>query len=277
MQVPRLHSITNLRPEDVIQTNGSTPVRVLCDNLEYYVVKYPKRKQDFDLTKEFLGASFLSQWGLAIPEFAFVNVRQENVPMGLHPRIQPYFFQGTCFGLKYERHFDEVTKLMEGMSDYQKNLIVRKEEFLEIALYDLWLANEDRNENNYNLLYDISDGYRFVPIDHQATFNNGIPGEKLSLLTENESLIGTPMFRKLFSRKEVSQLGSSAAVKNKFYFCVRKCFENLETIVAEMPEDWQIESEVLVENLRQTIFHESWLKEVWNTFLEYLQIATNPS
>lgn len=148
---------------------------------------------------------------------------------------------------------------------------------MEIALFDLWLGNEDRNENNYNLLYDISGGYRFVPIDHAATFNFGIPGEKLSLLTENESLIGTPMFRKLFSRKEVSHFGSDAAVKNKFYFCVGKCFENLETIVAEMPEDWQIEPKILTENLRQTIFHESWLKEVWSTFLEYLQIATNPT
>lgn len=250
---------------------------MLCDDLEYWVVKYPKRNRDFDLVKEYLGAVFLREWGLPIPEFAFVNVPMSHVPMGLHPRIQPYFFQGTCFALKYERHFDEVTKLLEGMSDYQKSQLVQKEEFLEIALFDLWLGNEDRNENNYNLLYDISGGYRFIPIDHQALFNNGIPGSKLSLLTENESLIGTPVFRKLFSRKEVSKFGSNAAVKNKFYFCVRKCFDSLEAIVEEMPEDWQIESGRLVEDLGQTIFHESWLKEVWNNFIEYLQIATNPS
>ncbi len=129
LQIPKLHSISNLRPEDVIPTNGSTPVVVLCDDLEYWVVKYPRRNRDFDLAKEYLGAAFLREWGLAIPEFAFVKVPMAHVPMGLHPRIQPYFFKGTCFGLKYERHFDEVTKLLEGMSDYQKNLIVRKEEF----------------------------------------------------------------------------------------------------------------------------------------------------
>jgi hypothetical protein len=44
-----------------------------------------------------------------------------------------------------------------------------------------------------------------------------------------------------------------------------------------MPEDWQIEPGFLVENLRQTIFQESWLKEVWDNFTAYLQIATNPA
>jgi hypothetical protein len=196
--------------------------------------------------------------------------------MGLHPRVQPHYFQGTCFGLKYERYFDEVTKLMNAMSDYQKNLIVKKQEFLEIALFDLWLSNEDRNENNHNLLSDVLGGYRFIPIDHQATFNNGNPGENLSLLTENESLIGTTLFGKLFSRKEVSKYVNDSEVKNKFYFCTKQCASNIEGIVSEMPDDWKIDRETLVKNLQLTIFQASWLDSVWNGFVGYLQVATNP-
>ncbi len=274
LQIPTLNSTIKLQPDDVIHTNGSTPVRVLCDNLDYYVVKYPIRR--YDLVKEYLCAAFLQLWGLAIPSFAFVKISLEHIPMGLHPRIQPHFFQGTCFGLKYERYFDEVTKLMNALSESQKSLMAKKQEFLEIALFDLWLSNEDRNENNHNLLYDVLGGHRFIPIDHQATFNNGNPGKKLSLLTENESLIGTTLFEKLFTRKEVSKYVNDIGVKNKFYFCAHQCAQNLEDIVLEMPEDWKIDKVELVKNLHLTIFQASWLGSVWNSFVEYLQIETNP-
>jgi hypothetical protein len=161
------------------------------------------------------------------------------------------------------------------MSDFQKNLISKKYEFLEIALFDLWLSNEDRNENNPNLLYDVLNSHRFVPIDHQATFNNGNPGETLSLLTETESLIGTALFSKLFTKKEVSRFSVDREVKNKFYFCTQQCADNLECIVSKMPDDWNFDKAEMVESLQQTVFQASWLDLVWNNFIDYLQIATN--
>ncbi len=164
---------------------------------------------------------------------------------------------------------------MEGMSNYQKNLFIKKDELLLIALFDLWISNEDRNANNYNLLCDITNGYRFVPIDHQAIFNHGSPGDKLRLLTDGDSLLSTPIFQMLFSRKELSNADKIARLKNAFYSGISKCNSHLKAILSEIPEDWNIKPEVLVVNLRQTIFEENWLKEVWSSFLEILQITFN--
>ncbi len=46
--------------------------------------------------------------------------------------------------------------------------------------------------------------FRFTPIDHHAIINWRISTNELSLLTKNESLISTPMFNKLFLKKEIS-------------------------------------------------------------------------
>ena len=36
---------------------------------------------------------------------------------------------------------------------------------MKIALFDFWIANEDRNANNANLLYDVGRG-RLISIDY---------------------------------------------------------------------------------------------------------------
>lgn len=185
------------------------------------------------------------------------------------------FVNPICSWAMMEGNFEEATMLSQGMSDYQKKLIVKKAEFLEISLFDLWTSNEDRNENNYNLMLDVSSGYRFTPIDHQHTFNSGRAGQELTLLTEGESLIGTTFFGQLFTRKDVRSHLSGVGAKNKFYLCVKRCFDDLEGVVSEIPDGWHSNKKQLLENLRQTIFQENWKQLVWNTFMEYLHVATN--
>ena len=55
-----------------------------------------------------------------------------------------------------------------------------------IALFDFWMANEDRNANNYNLMYDVN-AHLFVPIDYGCVFNTATYDYSLSQLTETDS------------------------------------------------------------------------------------------
>jgi hypothetical protein len=37
-----------------------------------------------------------------------------------------------------------------------------------IAVFDIWIANEDRNANNYNLLMvEANEDFSIIPIDHE--------------------------------------------------------------------------------------------------------------
>jgi hypothetical protein len=62
--------------------------------------------------------------------------------------------------------------------------------FLMIALFDIWISNEDRTENNFNLLYD-ADRKLFVPIDHTSIFNGNNLDKGPEQITINESIINS--------------------------------------------------------------------------------------
>lgn len=68
-------------------------------------------------------------------------------------------------------------------------------------LFDLWVANEDRNHNNYNLLLNPTEsGYCLMPIDHERCFNGSRTNidRPLVLLTEDQSLVASPLVQLLF-------------------------------------------------------------------------------
>ncbi len=59
---------------------------------------------------------------------------------------------------------------------------------LLIALFNLWVANEDRNWNNANLLYDVNSN-NLIAIDHGCILNTATFDYNLSLLTQNETIL----------------------------------------------------------------------------------------
>ncbi|NJL76552.1 MAG: hypothetical protein HC892_17575 [Saprospiraceae bacterium] len=233
MTTPTLYSIAALKPEDVIHT-GAKPVRAFCNNMNYYLVKHEKIGVS-QLLNEYIAASFLRIWELNTPCFAFVTIKTEHIPLGLHEDVQPHFFKKPCFGTRYERNWGEVDKVAEKMAFQQKHLFTQKLGLLKIALFDLWVANEDRNANNYNLLLASEAQYRFIPIDHQAIFNYDNLENELMPLTEPDSLLSSPMVDYLFSKKELNQ--ASAALQLDYFECVQSCGEQLENILSGIPKE----------------------------------------
>ncbi len=91
---------------------------------------------------------------------------------------------------------------------FQRKLCNR-EDFLMIALFDIWLANDDRNHNNFNLLLNVSnDGmYHFHPIDHVNIFNSSHLRYGIAELTEEDSIIKSDIAKVLFgSSRKISEL-----------------------------------------------------------------------
>lgn len=269
MTTPNLHSIVALKPEDVIPT-GAKPVRAFCNNWNYYLLKHEKIGIS-QLVNEYLAASFLRIWELNIPGFAFVTVKTEHVPMGLHEDLQPHFFSKPCFGTWYGRNWGEVDKVAEKMVLAQKHLFPQKLELLEIALFDLWVANEDRNANNYNLLLNFDTHYRFIPIDHQAIFNYDNLDQPLTPLTEYDSLLSTPVVDYLFSKKELKK--ATSLLQASFFEKIQRCQVQTVEILNQLPSNWQINIAQTHELLQQNLFENHWLQQTWKHFELYLEAA----
>lgn len=115
----------------------------------------------FKLVCELIGAQMANVWQLNTPPVAFVNIKPVHWRLPVtHCLSVPSW--GCC---KLEGVID-ITPSTYKQIESSKNLLA---ELLKIALFDFWIANEDRNMNNANLLYDVLQ-QKFVPIDYELYF-----------------------------------------------------------------------------------------------------------
>jgi hypothetical protein len=148
---------------------------------------------------------------------------------------------------------------------------------LRIALFDIWVANDDRNHNNYNLLIRAKEGkYQFVPIDHESVFNSGNIDKQLYAINEDSSLITAPLCLRLFSTQDISNKKTRIDdFKDYFYLCISNCRQKLPQILNQVPEDWKINLALSWKDLDNHLFVKKWIDECWNTFVTYLQFTIN--
>lgn len=262
------HSIS--KTEKVFDSGGN-PILVECEDLNLWVCKHARTSPRL-LSNELLGSSFAQLWDLSTPEFCLLEISDDHLP--LSNIIQPVFFKKHCFG-SYFNSADQVidlTIIPLLRSTSFRNKIANKSDYLKIGLFDIWLANEDRHPLHTNLLLSPrGKEYIFKVFDHDALFNQNNPGKyPLVLLDEECSLITGEISKLLFKRNKKLVNIVNEIVEN-FYLCVEKCLQNLENIVACIPDSWLIDRDEIYNALILSIFSDAWLKQCENYFRQLTQ------
>lgn len=269
MKPSHLHSITEIKPEDCYQTKGSKPVKVLCNDLNYYICKYntgigfPNA-----LFNEYIAASFLSIWNLPVPEFVFVDIKTEHTKQSPYPF---HYFDQLCFGSKFYGEFKEVDKFFLEIPYLNKESVNARDTYLKIGLFDIWLCNEDRHFENFNLLFDLRKQH-FVPIDHAQCFNGNNLDKKAEPISENESILSAPFLPRFFSRTLQPNLN---VIRLKhiedFKHNVNRCHGELDNLLANIPLAWNPEVELLKSRL-EFYFSEDWQQTCINYFTTLISL-----
>lgn len=259
-----LHSISPIN--HCYQTYGSRPVRVLCNDLENYVCKYYTGGSGpaYTLFNEVLAASFLKIWQLPVPDFALVTIAKKHMEeLGF-----PYhYFDDSCFGSRFMDNYKEVDKVFMGMPKSRFKNPETAKGYVMIALFDIWLCNEDRNHNNFNLLYHPEKNH-FVPIDHVNIFNGLNIDKHPYLISENESILSSPLFRLFFygSLQPDHEIFRSD-IEKTFKRHIKHCEKNLPQILSSLPGQWRLDLPFISERL-EFFFSEKWVTKSLNHFFE---------
>ncbi len=248
-------------------------MKVLCSDVNDYVCKYARNTPASGLFSEYLAAEFLRIWRLKVPDFSIVYIKAEHLPVELVGNtIQPRFFLSPCFGSRHNDYGKEIDPSIGVLRDDAKiiNKIKNKEDLLSIALFDLWMANEDRNHNNYNLLLNSDPEYYFVPIDHEKCFNTNSHSRQRSLvlLTEEETILNTDLAKLIFKNTKGLSNQIDDLIVN-YYLWVAECQKRLENTINAMPEQWGIAKTDKIALLNSSLFHENWITECKETFKDY--------
>jgi hypothetical protein len=248
------------------------PVLVTCDDLEDYVCKY---RNINSLVKEYLAASFLQIWQIPTPEPCFIRVRRDHVTEKFWSVTDGFtWFERDCFGSAYLEQSVEVGGWLVALGNDRAAVdkIKHQSDFLKIGLFDLWLGNDDRNHNNYNLLLvpEQVNRFRLYAIDHSGCFNGMQAGERaLSLQAEDENVLTSPLCQLLYGQNP-NRKQAIETVLADFYPAVQRCRDSLPEILSVVPPSWPINAPDMLRKLDNTVFISDWPRQVERTFREFL-------
>lgn len=267
---PKLHCIKTV--DKILNTTGSQPVIAFANDLEFYACKYDSVTK---LINEYLAHAFLKVWGFQVFEAAFVNIKPEQIsPEIISNRIQPHDFQKPTFGLKYDEQSLDVNNTLAGLKgDYHElNKYYNRFDLLKIALFDLWLANTDRHQGNYNLmLHSKNQQFIFTPIDHSDIFDGCNLGRyPLAQLTIEDSVLSSDI-AKTFLYPKSKIIDEAQELLENFPTFVANCGNLLALIVEDIPELWCDNQQLLTIQIREAVIDNPlWIHETKQNFKELI-------
>ena len=241
----------------------------MAEDFEDYACKYDSNNK---LINEYLAHQFLQAWELKVFPAAFVNIKKDHIPDTiLSSKIRVHYFDRPTFGLQYQNDAIDATNILLGLKNdyYELAKFANRFNLLKIALFDLWLANNDRNHNNYNILIQSNE---FIPIDHSDIFDGGRLGNELSQLTEEDSLIKSDLTLTFLNGKTKIE-DYVDELMNKFPIFVKSCGDALPIIIENLPDEWCNDKPLLTQNIAASVIENAdWINQTKSSFL---QLITN--
>ena len=246
---------------------GEEPVLVMCSDVNIYVCKYMRSTAAaYKLACELIGARMAEAWQLNTPDIALVRIKPSHWA-GIN---QSHSLSAPSIGSRWMDGVVDITP-----STYAKVPATADtlEELMKIALFDFWIANEDRNANNANLMYDVVRG-RLVSIDYGCILNTATFEYPLSQLTTTDTILWSDLFRHLAQGQEPAAIRAIAdRLKEVFSENLQRASVQVNLVIEDMPEEWNVPQNVVKKKLLQ-LFDDRWTAEVWDNFMECLMDNT---
>ena len=258
------------------ETSGSRPLLVHASDIKFYICKYPYHSNDPKLLNEYLAYQFARIWKLPIPEMKLIDLKREHLPEHMLGMQLSY--------LSIERPLigslqtESVTELVDKFTAGYPSRVVSKfdkELLLRIALFDIWLSNEDRNTGNMNLLVNLECNILTpILIDNEKVFNSGSPFKPMVEITYEDSLFYTLLFHRLFGTRNRRNNELFSEIESSLHSFCSLCVNQLSQIVENVPNEWGYDKNLLLESLNRNIFSQEWIKIVRSTFLQFASLMT---
>ncbi len=261
MRIPTIRSIKAIEHH---YCTGEEPVLVIGSDMKAYVCKYMRSSASaYKLTCELIGTQMAKTWQLYTPDAAFVYIRPEHWA----GQLMSHNISAPSLG----------SKRIEGVVDITPSTIMEVEQtdsifrqLLKIALFDFWIANEDRNANNANLLYDVRQG-RLISIDYGCALNTATFEYPLSQLTSTDTILWSDLFDHIVKNVNHATIEKAIMELEKSYkLSLKRCDGVSSIIIEDLPKEWNVSPCIVTDKLQQ-LFSRKWVADVWENFMECLK------
>ncbi len=258
MPLPILYSVKRIERQ---LNTGEQPVLVTCSDINTYVCKYMRSSAAaYKLVCELIGAEMAKAWQLNTPDVALIKIKSSHWEGISHS----HSISASSFGAKWVDGVIDITPSTYGQVPANADTLYQ---LMKIALFDFWIANEDRNANNANLMYDVVNDL-IVSIDYGCIFNTATFEYPISQLTSTDTILSSDFFAHLTQRIERSEFKPLTEQLNKEYEnAIHRCKLIPIEIIEDIPQEWNVPLTIIKDKISQ-LFDEEWIIGVWNNFIE---------
>jgi hypothetical protein len=230
LQAPTYYNAVSLLEE--IPTTGNSPIRVIGPNFKAYVAKNSKSKfPATDIINELIAHYLLQCWQIHTPPIALINIDGAMLKPEYSSNHKPSYYKIPVFGSQWIDNAIELSALnsIQGNKDF--NRFANPSQLLSIALFDIWVVNDDRKPTNTNiLLTNQRDDIHIVPIDHSFIFasmnyQNLKPTD--DYCTFNDHILETTLAKQLVKKLIKNQNWLQNQAQN-YYICINECKNNFQ-------------------------------------------------
>lgn len=251
-----------------IPTSGHSPHRVIADDYDEYILKIPNNAADvISIQKEVICSALLKVWELETPTACFLTLVQ-----GLREEINKTVHGNFFFGSNFINNAIDTNHLFRLEKKVNRKLVSNLNDLLKIALFDIWVANDDRKPTNNNLLFCPSgSNYQINAIDHAynfATIKFSQLNNNDSYFSINDSILYTPIGKQAIKEAKVTTELINH-FREIFYICLGNSEKRLDEILALFPQELQLTERDAI-SLRNFIFNEARNKLVFELFCSIL-------
>lgn len=258
MKLPLLESVKSIERQ---YRTGEEPVLVMCSDKNAYICKYMRSSSAaYKMVCEFVGSQMAQAWAINTPDVALVKIKQEHWAgcFVQHNHNAPAF--GSC------QMYGVIDVTPSTYCEVKRSAAMLRQ-LLKIALFDFWIANEDRNANNANLLYDI-EKEQLVSIDYGCIFNTATYEFPMSQLTSTDTILWSDLFKHL-ARGESAIDAMVKDLEINYKECIKRSRKCATQILDTLPSEWNVPARTVEEKMEQ-LFEKEWIDNVWTNFTECL-------
>ena len=264
MAIPVLDSVNVITHR---YRTGEEPVLVMCSDMNAYICKYMRSSASaYKLSCELIGSLMATAWQLETPNIAFVHIKSGHWA----GHVTQHSISAPTLGSKRMKSVVDITPSTFGDVKTTPDIL---RQLMKIALFDFWIANEDRNANNANLLYDVGRG-RLISIDYGCILNTATFDYAMTQLTTTDTILWSDLFHYLAKSKDNATIENIAEnIKEQYVYWLKRSQKQVDLILEELPNEWNVPRIVVEEKLKQ-LFDRQWTDEVWKNYIECLKENT---
>jgi len=270
-QLPYRKAIT-IRRE--IYTEGHSPLEIIADDYKIYFIKSAQNQNPcFYIINEFLCHYLLKCWHIPTPSIAAISLDPILIHEGLSDRHKKHFYEQLCFGSQSIKDPIDLNAFFNANSRPSLNRFLNPEILFKIALFDIWVENDDRKPSNNNIiLQPVKGKLNILALDHAFTFSSM---GYLDLNSEfvassfNDTILLSAIGQSIKSKTKINKKWVKEANEN-FYLCISNCEKKFTKISKCIPEHFGFDLR-LQEKLHSFLFNKERNKKVFEEFTTRLK------